>query len=166
MHADRVLQKLLHPALSGLDVRNVRTLFCAVTACLAGRRLVLMELARHWHGATKVAGPLKRLDRWLGHARVHAHRYRICQAVVSVAVRSPEPVLVVDWSELKSDGRWHLLRAGVALRGRTLTVYEEVHPQRVLNARSVHKAFLRRLRDVFPEHVRAIVITDAGFKGP
>lgn len=166
MHASRVLQKWLASSLCVLDARNVRTLLQTVEACLAGRRLVMMELARHWPGAMKVAAPLKRLDRLLGNRSVHAARSRLYQAAIVPLLHMPEPVLVVDWSELKRDGRWHLLRAGVVLRGRTLTVYEEVHPQQHLNSRSVHTAFLRRLKALLPACARPIVVTDAGFTVP
>lgn len=166
VHAHQVLQRWLTPALSVLDRRNTRNLLSAVEACLAGRKLVMMELARQWPGAIKVAAPLKRLDRLLGNARVHAARGQVYQAVLGLVLRSPEPVLVVDWSELKDDGRWHLLRAGIVVRGRTLTAYEEVHPQCLLGVHRVHKAFLARLKVLLPAHVRPIVITDAGFKVP
>ena len=47
VHAHGVLQKLFGAALSQLDARNARNLLRAVDACLGGRRLVMMELARH-----------------------------------------------------------------------------------------------------------------------
>ena len=166
MHACSVLQKWLLPALPGLDARNARNLLAAVGACLAGRRLVMMELARHWPGAIKVAAPLKRLDRLLANARVHAERARVYRTVLRLVLHHRHPILVVDWSELKGDGRWHLLRAALVVRGRTLTAYEEVHPQRVLGAAGVHKAFLARLQALLPAHVEPIVVTDAGFKVP
>ena len=125
MHATTVLQKLLAPALGSLDRRNAANLLSAVDACLRGRRLVLMELARHWRDAVKVWPPLKRLDRLLSNRSVQGQRVRFYQRVALLAVRSPEPVIVVDWSELKADGRWQLLRAGLVVRGRTLTVYED-----------------------------------------
>lgn len=166
MHACRVLQKLLSPALSVLDARTVRNLLQAVEACLSGRRLVMMELARHWPGAIKVAAPLKRLDRLLANPRVHALRVPLYEAIVRWVVRGPTPAVIVDWSELKSDGRWLLLRAGVAVGGRTVTLYEEAHPQHHLGAPGVHKAFLARLQRLLPGDVRPIVVTDAGFKVP
>ncbi|PWN54523.1 IS4 family transposase [Abyssibacter profundi] len=166
MHATRVLQKLLAPALGSLDRRNAANLLRAVDACLRGRRLVMMELARHWGNAAKVWPPLKRLDRLLSNPSVQAQRCRFYGAVALLAVRTPEPVIVVDWSELKADGRWHLLRAGLVVRGRTLTVYEEVHPQRRLNSPVVHRHFLAALKKLLPRSVTPIIVTDAGFRVP
>jgi hypothetical protein len=125
-----------------------------------------MELARHWPQAERVMGPLKRLDRLLGNGDVQALRTRFYAVAAAWLVRSAQPVLIVDWSELKSDGRWHLLRVGIVARGRTVTLYEEVHPKAKKNSRKVQAAFLKRLRALLPPGVRPIVITDAGFQNP
>jgi hypothetical protein len=166
MHATKVLQKILSPVIARLDARNVRNLLFAVEALLAGRRLTLMELARHFPGAERVRAPLKRLDRLLGNPRVQAVRTEIYRAALVWLIRSPRPVLVVDWSELKSDGRWHLLRAAVVAQGRTLTVYEEVHPEARKHHPRVHAAFLARLQALLPRGVCPILVTDAGFRVP
>lgn len=167
MHAAAVIvQKILRPVSAQIDVRNARNLVLAVQALVRGRRLVLMELARHWPGAERVLGPLKRLDRLLGNWRVQALRERFYAVAAAWLVRSEQPVLVVDWSELKHDRRWLLLRAGVAVGGRTMTVYEEVHPKAKNGNRRVHAAFLKRLHGLLASTVRPIVITDAGFKNP
>ena len=114
MHAASVIvQKIVRPVSAQLDVRNVRNLVSAVQALVSGRRLVLMELARHWPGAERVLGPLKRLDRLLGNRDVQAVRERFYGVAAAWLVRSEQPVLVVDWSDLKQDRRWLLLRAWV-----------------------------------------------------
>jgi hypothetical protein len=167
MHAAvAIVQKILRPVSAQLDLRNARNVLLAVQALVRGRRLTLMELARHWPEAERVRGPLKRLDRLLGNTAVQALRARFYAVAAGWLVRSAQPVLIVDWSELKSDGRWHLLRAGIAVRGRTLTVYEEVHPKAKKNSRKVQAAFLKRLQALLPSEVCPIVITDAGFQNP
>lgn len=166
MHAMRVLQKVLRPVLPQLDQRNVCTLTLAVQALCSGRRLTLMELARHWPGAERVRAPLKQLDRWLSNPRVYGLRRQCYAATLAWLIRCSQPVRVVDWSELKSDGRWHLLRAGVVVRGRTLTVYEEVHPEACKNSPRVEAAFLQQLQSLLPRSVCPIWVTDAGFRTP
>lgn len=166
MHATQVLQKIFRPVITRLDARNARNLLFAVQALLIGRRLTLMELARHFPGAERVHAPLKRFDRLLGNRDVQVLRSCFYQAAVTWLLRSRQPVLIVDWSELKSDGRFHLLRAAVAARGRALTVYEEVHPQDRKNTPDVEAAFLARLQALLPPGVRPILITDAGFRVP
>lgn len=166
MHAFAILQKILRPVSAQLDLRNARNLMLAVEALVRGRRLVLMDLARHWPGAERVRAPLKRLDRLLGNRDVQALRARFYSVAAAWLLRSPQPALIVDWSELKADGHWHLLRAAVTAQGRTLTVYEEVHPKAKKNNAKVQVAFLTRLQNLLPPEVRPIVITDAGFQNP
>lgn len=166
MHATRILQKILSPVIAQLDARNVRNLFFAVEALLAGRRLTLTDLARHFPGAERIHAPLKRFDRLLSNDAVQVSRTACYQAALLWALRMPRPVMIVDWSEVKSDGRWHLLRAAVVARGRTLTVYEEVHPTAKLASPKVEAAFLRRLKALLPEGSRPVLITDAGFRVP
>lgn len=166
MHATQVLQKILSPVIAQLDARNVRNLFFAVEALLAGRRLTLTELARHFPGAERIHAPLKRFDRLLGNSAVQALRASCYQAALLWLLRQPRPVLIVDWSEVKSDGRWHLLRAAVVARGRTLTVYEEVHPTAKLGSPRVEADFIVRLKALLPPDVRPILVTDAGFRVP
>ena len=166
MHATQVLQNIFRPVIARLDARNARNLLFAVEALLMGRRLTLMELARHFPGAERVRPPLKRLDRLLGNRDVQVLRSCFYRAAVAWLLRSKQPVLIIDWSELKSDGCWHLLRAAVAARGRALTVYEEVHPEARKNAPEVEAAFLTRLHALLPQGVCPILITDAGFRVP
>lgn len=166
MHAVRILQKILRPVIARLDVRNVRNLFFAIEALTRGRRLTLMELARHWPGAERIRAPLKRLDRMLGNRKIQALRASFYETATRWLLRSGRPILIADWSELKSDGRWHLLRAGVVAHGRTMTVYEEVHPEAKKNNAAVETAFLKRLHALLPAGIRPIVITDAGFRVP
>jgi len=97
---------------------------------------------------------------------MQATRADIYKTVTRSLLGGPRPVLIIDWSELKSDGRWHLLRAGFVAKGRTLTVYEEVHPEAKKHNRRVQTAFLRRLQQLLPAESRPILITDAGFRVP
>jgi hypothetical protein len=166
MHATKVLQKILSTVIARLDARNARNLFLAVEALLVGRRLTLTELARHFPDADRIHAPLKRFDRLLGNRAVQALRPSCYQVALLWLLRLPRPVLIVDWSEVKSDGCWHLLRAAVVARGRTLTVYEEVHPTAKLASPKVEAAFLKRLKSLLPAGIRPILVTDAGFRVP
>lgn len=166
MHATQVLQKILSPVIARLDARNARNLLFAVEALLVGRRLTLMELARHFPGAGHIKAPLKRLDRLLSNRRVQALRAHCYQTALLWLLRMPRPVLIVDWSDLKPDRRWQLLRAAVVARGRAISVYEEVHPLAMLGSPRVEAAFLGRLKALLPEGARPILLADAGFRVP
>lgn len=166
MHAVSVLQKCLSNALDRMDKRRVRTLLGAVTALLVGRRLVLMELARHWPGAQRVFGPLKRIDRLLSNHHLHSERESLYAGMARWLIPADRPVILVDWSPLKADERWQLLRAAVTAGGRSMTLYESVHPRKHLANPKVERDFLRRLARMVPAESTPIVVTDAGFKTP
>ncbi|MCP5420205.1 MAG: transposase [Gammaproteobacteria bacterium] len=87
----------------------------------------------------------------------------MCQVILA---RVAEPLILIDWSDLKADQSLHLLRASLAVGGRSLTLYEEVHGQKWLGNRGVQTRFLRTLATLLPTHGAPIVIADAGFKAP
>ena len=166
MHAARVLQKCFADVFGQMHAARVRVLVGAVLALLSCRRLVLMDLARAWIGAERVRAPLKKLDRLLSNPHLHGELQLLYQQIARWCVRSAEPVIVVDWSTLKADESLHLLRAALAVGGRTVTVYEEVHPQEKAQSPKVHRDFLRELHKLLPSGCRAIIVTDAGFRCP
>lgn len=164
MHTVTVLQKCLASVLQPMHAARRRVLLGAVAALLLGRRLILMDLARTWPGAERVRAPLKRLDRLLGNGHLAGEREGIYAAMARWLIRGDRPVIVIDWSELKTDGRFHLLRAGIPVGGRTLTVLEAVY--RTQNSPRAEKQFLKRLKALLPEGVKPILVTDAGFRAP
>ena len=54
----------------------------------------------------------------------------------------------------------------LAVEGRALTVYEEVHGRKTAVKPKTHVEFLHRLQAVLPLGCRPILVTDAGFKTP
>jgi hypothetical protein len=166
MHATDILQKCFVDVFTRMHAARVRVLAGAVMALVSGRRLVLMDLARAWPGAERVRAPLKKLDRLLSNQHLQGERVWLYEQIARWCVRCPEPLIVVDWSTLKSDESYHLLRAALATKGRTLTLYEEVHPQKRAQSPKVHRAFLKQLHQRLPAQCRPILLTDAGFRCP
>jgi len=167
MHAaSSVLQKCFADVFRQMHVRRVQVLLGAVMALLSCRRLVLMDLARAWPGAERVRAPLKRLDRLLSNGHLAAERTELYRHMARWLIGGREAVIVVDWSTLKADESWHLLRAALAVGGRTMTIYEEVHSQRKQQSPGVHRRFLERLQQLLPAGCRPIIVTDAGFRCP
>ena len=73
---------------------------------------------------------------------------------------------MIDWSPLCADQSWQLLRAAIPAGGRSLTLYEEVHPRSKLGNREIQHRFLDRLSTMIPEACFPIVVADSGFKTP
>ena len=167
MHAAcAVLQKCFADVFQRMHAARVQVLSGAVLSLLSCRRLVLMDLARAWPGAQRVRAPLKRLDRLLSNRHLAGERSELYAHMARWLIGDREAVIIVDWSTLKADESWHLLRAALAVGGRTLTLYEEVHPRGKQQSPAVHRAFLRRLKQLLPAQCRPIIVTDAGFRCP
>lgn len=131
MHARKIVDGMLQDCLSGLHVKLAEALKAAVGAALRGGRLSLSQLARAMVSATAVRHRVKRMDRLLGNAALHKARGEIYRAVATPYLAGIDPALVViDWSDATADQRWHLLPASVAVAGRSVTLYEEIQPQR------------------------------------
>ena len=166
MRATEVLQKCLGDALGSMHALRSRVLLRAVEATIHGRRLTLMDLARAWPHAERVRAPLKALDRLLGNHHLHAEREHIYKAMTHWLVRSKQPVIMIDWSDLKQDGSWHLLRAAIPVGGRTLPILDRVFPGGQQGSPKAEKQFLQRLATILPDDVCPVLVTDAGFRAP
>jgi hypothetical protein len=138
----------------------------AIDALLTSRRLTLMDMARAWPGAERVRAPLKALDRLLGNGHLHVERESLYANMAHWLLRGPHPVIVVDWSDLKADRSWCLLRAAVPIGGRTLTILDMVFTGKQQGSPAAEKRFLERLKALVPAGVTPILITDAGFRNP
>ncbi len=166
MRAGQVLQTLLAGCWSQLDQRLVRRLLGGIEAMVAGRQVVLMEMARQYPGATHVGAPLKALDRLLSNRRVQAQRQKLYASALSRFWSMCPAVIVVDWCTLRRDESLQLLRAALPVGGRALPVWDEVHGAKLLGNPGVHRHFLDRLRALVPGDQQAILISDAGFGVP
>jgi len=166
MRASQVLQKCLPRSLSAMHALRERALLHAVEALLHGRRLTLTDVARAWPGAMRVRAPLKAFDRLLGNHHLQAERNDIDRDMARWLLRGPQPIIVIDWSDLKPDKSWCLLRAAVPVGGRTLTLLDMVVSGREQGAPAAEKRFLQQLQRLMPDGVTPILVTDAGFRTP
>ena len=90
----------------------------------------------------------------------------IYAALTKALVQTKQPLILVDWSNADNKKRHFILRASLALEGRSLTLQQEVKAMDDYNCPRVHQAFLLRLKASLPADCRPIVVTDAGFKVP
>jgi len=110
---------------------------------------------------------IKRADRLLSNVHLYQEHRTVYQTVTQLIIGSTNrPVILVDWSDLNGCRQNYLLRAGVSIEGRSLTLYEEVHTLKAKEKPNVHDRFLRRLKAMLPAACRPIIVTDAGFRTP
>lgn len=165
MHAESIVARVVRPCLDSLHAKRVAACQRLVVAVVLGAALSLSAIALGVRSSTAYRHRIKCVDRLLGNPALHTSRESIYAALASRWLTGLRQVLlVVDWSDLTADQRWHLLRASVAVEGRSVTLYEEVHPQRCLNNPNVHRRFLARVAQLLPAGCEPIVMTDAGFR--
>jgi hypothetical protein len=167
MHALTILQRCVAPLLAGIHRRRLSVLLEAVAATVSGPRLTLTEIGRRFGGGSELRHRIKRADRLLANRHLRRDAKQIYAALARMLLAGvAEPLIVIDWSDLKEDQSLHLLRASVPVGGRSLTLYEEVHPQRNLGNRRVQHRFLQQLKALLPATAEPIIVADAGFKVP
>jgi Transposase DDE domain len=167
MHAMEILHRTLIKCCPEAHARRLASLLAAVEAVVLGSRLALSDLGRGLRGRVAIKHNIKRVDRLLGNVALHVEAPQMYEALVRQCLAGVKlPLIIVDWSDLAPDRRWQLLRASVALEGRSVTLYEQVHPQSQSASPKVHASFLARLGAMLPPGCVPILITDAGFRGP
>lgn len=167
MHATVILARVLEPSVAQLHAKRKQSLVRATAGLLRGGVTSLSAIALSLSGMTRLKHRLKSVDRLLGNGAMHQARGEIYQRVAQCWLAGLSRILlVVDWSELTRDQRWQLLRASVVVDGRSITLYEEVHPQSRLAHPEVHRRFLHQLKTMLPPGCQPIVMTDAGFHAP
>jgi len=121
---------------------------------------------RYW-GIAREKHNIKRADRLLSNPHLQSEREAMYRVLAQRLVGQQEhPVLLVDWSDLDAWRRHQVVHVSLAVEGRALTVYEEVHGRKTAVKPKTHVEFLRRLQAVLPPGCRPILVTDAGFKTP
>lgn len=155
----KLLGKVMHQ-------KRCTTLVHIVQGVFKAKNFSLTELGRSLVSSAQERSCIRIVDRFLGNKHLLEEREAIYQVVLNLLVGKKERIaVVVDWSKI-SHGEHCLLRASIVYEGRSLTLYEEIHHQREEGKHSVHKDFLKKLKQLLPEGCKPIIITDAGFHNP
>lgn len=149
-----------------LDARLIRTLLDATESVLDGATLSLTSIGRVSGARNQQVEKhtIKRIDRLLGNPAVYNQKARFYQ-IVAHHFAQEKPLISVDWSTVYNYN-FVLLRASLAIKGRAVTIYEEVHPEGKMNNHQVHCHFLKNLSKILPKSTQPILCSDAGFKVP
>lgn len=127
-------------------------------------KLTLTSLGRHTKGPAYVKHKIKAVDRALGNKHLLKERIDFYKAISKKLIGGLIKIdIIIDWSPADNHEN-HILRASLLLDECSMTLYEEVHPQKLLSNYPVHKLFLKRLKYILPNRVQPVIITDAGFK--
>jgi len=138
-----------------------------VEGLLNGSKATLTELGRNLCSGAYEKHGIKCADRLVGNRHLHAERLSVYTAMARwLLSRTERPWILVDWSDVEIGHEYLMLKAAVAVGGRAVSIYEEVHPLKRYNNPKTHRKFLERLYTVVPPSCCPVVITDAGFRGP
>lgn len=167
MHAITIVAQILRTACPHIHQSRLRALLDGARAGLRASSHTLSNLARALAGNAAMRHRVKRMDRLLGNRALHREIASVYAAMLRQALHgNAAPLIVVDWSDLNKSRGAQLIRASLALKGRSLTLYEEVHSMKAATTPAVHKAFLAQIKAMLPTGCQPIVITDAGFRSP
>ncbi len=163
-------QKLCHTilcnALANIHQKTRDTLEALVVSLLHGSNLTLTGIGRNIQGEAQVKNKIKRVDRFLGNALVYDEKLEIYRGMAHAIFKNIKNLYIfVDWSGCNSKER-HILRASVMFKGRSIVVYEELHPENETETEESHNIFLENLKEVLPIESHVVIATDAAFKTP
>ena len=162
-----LLHNLLKEKLPSIHATRYRALMAAVGAGLSGASVSITALGRALSGPAYIKHKIKRLDRLVGNRHLNTERMALYGAMTQWLLQSlPMPLILIDWSPLTTDQHQQLLRAAVPTGGRSVTLYEEIHPRKKLGNRCIQQRFLTRLQALLPAGVTPIIVADSGFRTP
>ena len=166
MQTQAIVSRLLQCCLPFMHAARWRALHDVAAAAVCGKSLTLSALASGTTRDIHMRHRIKCVDRLLANTHLEKERIDAYRALAHQWLSGlPQLLIVVDWSPVTDDMQWHLLRASVVVDGRSITLFEEVHPRKQLTAFKVHEKFVKRLATLIPMCQQPpIVITDAGFR--
>lgn len=166
MHAFRIIQDFLRDQCPSMHAKR-RDCLARMTEAAQLGGLGVVKMGKRLRADTALRHRIKCSDRLLSNPHLCDERVLVYRALAHrLLARQPRVGIVVDWSELREDGSFHLLRAAALVKGRAITLYEEVHPQSKLTSPVVHRSFMQTLKSVLPADCQPVIITDAGFRAP
>jgi len=167
MHTDKLLHKWLSEVLPEMHKSRLRALSAVVAGALRGGRLTVTGLGRSILSAAKEKHSIKRADRLLANQHLQSERVSAYFQIANVIVgNTKQPVILVDWSDVDARRKFFLLRAAIPVKGRSLTIYEEIHNCSTREKQATHNQFLENLKAILPPDCKPIIVTDAGFRVP
>ena len=164
MQAKKLLHTLLEKACFAMHGHRFSSLLTCCEALLFDQRLTLTQIGRAIDNQVAAKRNIKKVDRLLSNQLLHQESFSVYRELAKFFVsRVKTPVILVDWSDLTPTRSHFLMRATLAVKGRPITLYEEVHEQ--LDNRKTHEGFLKQLEQILPRDSKPIIVTDAGFRG-
>lgn len=164
MQHTELLHNLLEKSGAIQHKGRLKSLMTAVSSVMNGASLSLTSMGRHVEKEIKPKSKIKEIDYLLSNGHLHRERFSIYKSVSSEIIGNEKHLLIViDWSSIVAHQQ-HLLRASIVRKGRCMTVYEEIYPEKMLANGDCHASFLKNLKELLPKDREVIIVVDAGFR--
>lgn len=170
MYVEKILYQLLNKSIHKTRIKSLSTTLLAI---IKSKQLSLTRLGRSLEIKGKERAGIRRVDRLLANKYYQNRSIEIYKAITRWVVNNQgRPIILVDWtgipnSKLKAKkGEHSAIRASIIAEGRSITLYEEVHPKKKEASAAVHNSFLTSLASILPSGCCPYVVTDSGFRNP
>ena len=167
MNVRHMLTNFLHCVTPSMHTARRQSLENCILSASMKNHLTVTSLGRGIDTKAYEKHRIKSADRLLSNLNLHREIPDIYRQISRLFLSGlAQPVLLVDWSDMEPEQKNFLLRAALVCQGRSVTVYEEVHPLERRDKPATHRQFLDNLKNIIPSSCKPIVVTDAGFRGP
>ncbi len=158
-------QNYVTKTLCWMHKKTRTSLISQVKTLISGRAcLSLTSLGQNRLGKAKVRHKIKMVWRFLKNPRITESLPEIYSSLVrDILSDLNELVIAVDWSGCCGKEN-QLLRASLLFEGRSIVLYNEIHPVENSANAEVHEQFLKCLKGIIPVGKKVTITTDAGFK--
>jgi DDE family transposase len=144
-----------------------QSLQASISSLMSGADLSVTSLGRHIQSQTSEKHQIKRSMRLCSNPHLHQEIDTVyAMTTRRLIAQQARPIILVDWSNLDTRKQHFLLRASLAVKGRSLTLLEQVYGNDEKEKPAIHKHFMTRLKNVLPDGCHPIIVTDAGFRVP
>ena len=167
MNVKQILSKCLTNITPKMHKIRRLSLFSAIESVINGGSLSVTGLGRNIDNRAQEKHRIKRADRLCSNAHLQQEIPLVyAQMCASLIGQNKQPIIHVDWSDMDKRKDNFLIRASLAAQGRSLTLYEEIHPLKTKEKPKTHRLFMNQLKAMLPEDCKPIIVTDAGFRIP
>lgn len=165
MYSRQFCQKFLSKSLpKSLHAKRAKCLTNIIESMQGySKQISVNEIGRHLQRDTALKYKLKAADRFVGNSKINADIPDICAGIAHFIYGDfRELCVLIDWSGCCQKDMF-VLQASVAVKGRSLPIYAEIHHQKDTENAVIHDNFLDKLYEVIPKLIKVTIVTDAGF---
>lgn len=162
MQGNVLLHKFVKEACPTMHKKLKDSLLACCKGLMEGKKLSVTAIGKAIKSSTSVKHQIKRSDRLFSSEALLSQKDNIYMSLMLKVLPVDRflPILV-DTCFITPDCEFQILRGSIAVGGRALTLYEIVYRNGELSF--TMEVFLKKLKELLPENIHAVFITDAGF---